>query len=114
MWTKGIKKVGLVLLAIVGGIVAVLGIVFALKYEKQKIGRVKGDAIIRKAESDISSLEKSKGLLLKAEMKLETEEKIVDMRMQAKKDEIAQVKIKVEEMDDVELSNRFNELYRSG
>ena len=114
MWVKAAKKIGLVLLAIMGGLIAILGVAFALKYEKQKLGKVKGDAIIRKAELDISTLTEKKQVLLEREGLLEEEEKAIEKEMVAKKDEIKVVRNKVKEMDSDELSKRFNELYFSG
>lgn len=97
-------------LGLVSGLAAILGVMFAYKYHKDKVGSLKDAVAVEKAKKDIARHEaKLEERLLQADAK---EEEIVslDDKVKASKRRVVEIEAGVKGLNDDEVADEFQRL----
>ena len=96
---------------ILGGLATVLGAILFLKYERDKIGKLKDDATIARATREVAVLEAKVEARIERDGQLAKEDKDLTERIAELKREAVAVREEVKGRSNAEVVARFNQLY---
>lgn len=98
---------------ILGGLAAFLGALLAIKYEREKVAKLKDKANIATATKEIGELKAKQEVVSRVEKKLEVEDKKVGDQISAIEEQRIEIKKEVPGMSDKEVADEFKKIYGS-
>lgn len=97
---------------VLGGLVAVAGVLFAVKYEKEKVGSLKRRVEIAKAKGSIAVSKEKKEEAVRQEKERALADRVLVESIKKREQEVAAVREKAQESTSGEAAKRLNEIYR--
>jgi hypothetical protein len=98
---------------ILGGVLAILGALFAIKHERRKVASLKGQVVVARTKGKIEALRAQREKLTAGDKVLLVKERELGVKILEKEKELKEMKKKVEAMDNDEVVDEFNRLYSS-
>lgn len=114
MWAKVKKYAGWIIGGALAALAAFIGILFAVREERKKVTKMKADVVVARAKKDLQDLRNKRiELDVKDKLTREKAQQITD-EIVRKDRELEKIQAKVKELDNDEVAQEFNDMYRSG